>query len=103
MNEHIENPSESEPAPGEPASPRRQRYVPAVGPRLKKLLAVVFGLFAVLAVNSIYLVSVRGLEAATGRTYQDWFYLVMFLLHVVLGLAIVLAVPSPSSPAFVAK
>ncbi len=90
MNEHTEIPSESEPAAGE--SPRRQRYVPAVGPRLKKLLAVVFGLFAVLAVNSIYLVSVRGLEAATGRTYQNWFYLVMFLLHLVLGLAIVLPV-----------
>lgn len=90
MSEHNRGLTDSEPAAGE--SPRRQRYVPAVGPRLKKLLAVVFGLFAVLAVNSIYLVSVRGLEAATGRTYQDWFYLVMFLLHVVLGLAIVLPV-----------
>ena len=45
-----------------------------------------------LAVNSIYLLSVRALEAATGKTYQDWFYLVMFLLHLVLGLAIVLPV-----------
>ena len=58
----------------------RKRYVPVVGPRLKKLLFVVFGLFALLAVNSVYLVSVTALEAATGRTYQNWFYLVMFLL-----------------------
>ena len=37
-------------------------YVPVVGPRLKRLLAVVFGLFALLVVNSVYLsaVSVRG-------------------------------------------
>jgi len=71
------------------APPRRQLYVPAVGPRLRKLLAVVFGLFALLAVNSAYLVAVRVLEASTGRTYQNWFYIVNFLVHLVLGLAIV--------------
>jgi len=70
----------------------RQRYVPVVGPRLKKLLFVVLGLFALLAVNSAYMVSVTALEAATGRTYQNWFYLVMFLLHLGLGLAIVIPV-----------
>jgi tetratricopeptide (TPR) repeat protein len=75
-----------------PETAPRRRYVPAVGPRLRKVLGVVFGLFALLAVNSIYLLSVRGLEAATGRTYQDWFYLVMFVLHLVLGLAIVVPV-----------
>jgi hypothetical protein len=31
------------------------RYVPAIGPRLRKLLFVVFALFALLAVNSAYL------------------------------------------------
>ena len=40
----------STPAAGSPVG--RRRYVPAVGPRLRKLLAVVFGLFALLAVNS---------------------------------------------------
>jgi hypothetical protein len=72
------------------ASPpvRRRRYVPAVGPRLKQLLAVVFGLFAVLCVNAVYLASVT----VAGPRYQNWFYLNMFALHLVLGLTIVLPV-----------
>jgi len=73
-------------------TPARRRYVPAVGPKLKKLLQVVFGLFALLAVNSLYLVGVRVLEAATGNTYQNWFYIGMFLFHLVLGLLIVVPV-----------
>jgi len=72
-----------------PSSTLKRRYVPAVGPRLRKLLAVVFGLFALLAVNAAYLLSVRILEAATGRTYQDWFYMVMFLIHLVLGFLLI--------------
>lgn len=67
----------------------RRKYVPAVGPRLKKLLYVVFGLFALLAVNAFYLSSVTVLEWFTGRTYQDYFYQYMFLAHLVLGLIIV--------------
>ena len=54
----------------------RKRYVPVVGPRLKKLLFVVFGLFALLAVNSAYLVAVtaaRGAPpAAPTRTGSTW-------------------------------
>ena len=60
----------------------------AVGPRLRKLLAVVFGLFALLTVNSIYLASVT----LAGPQYQNWFYLNMFMLHLVLGLAIMVPV-----------
>ncbi len=71
---------------------QRIKYVPAVGPRLKKLLLVVFGLFAVLVVNSVYLVAVTSLEWMTGRTYQNYFYQYMFLAHLVLGLLIVLPV-----------
>ena len=63
----------------------RRRYRPAVGPRLKPLLWVVFGLFALLAVNSFYLSGVRVAEAATGETYQNWFYISMFLLHLAVG------------------
>ena len=84
-------PEEGTPALPKPAG-KRIRYVPAVGPRLRKLLFVVFGLFALLAVNSVYLSSITALEAATDRVYQDWFYLSMFVLHLVLGLAIVLPV-----------
>ena len=76
--------------PGSP--PARKRYVPAVGPRLAKLLFAVFGLFALLAVNSFYLVAVRVLEAATEKVYQNWFYMVMFLAHLALGALIVVPV-----------
>ena len=65
--------------------PDRRRYRPAIGPRLKPLLWVVFGLFALLAVNSFYLSGVRVAEAATGQTYQNWFYISMFLLHLAVG------------------
>ena len=71
---------------------QRIKYVPAVGPRLKKLLLVVFGLFAVLVVNSVYLAAVTSLEWFTSRTYQNSFYQYMFLAHLVLGLLIVLPV-----------
>jgi len=75
-----------------PASPRPalRRHVPAVGPGLRRLLSVVFALFALLSVNATYLVGVTLLEWTTGETYQNWFYLVMFLAHLVLGLSLVL-------------
>jgi tetratricopeptide (TPR) repeat protein len=63
-----------------------------VGPRLRWLLAAVVGLFALLSVNSVYLVGVTILESVTGAVYQNWFYLVMFLVHLALGAAIVLPV-----------
>jgi len=53
---------------------------------------VVFGLFALLAVNSFYLSGVRVAEAATGETYQNWFYISMFLLHLAVGALFVLPV-----------
>jgi len=71
---------------------RRPKYRAPVGPKLKKLLAVVFGLFAVLAVNSVYLAGVSILEWSTGDTFQNWFYMNMFLVHLFLGLLIVLPV-----------
>ena len=64
-------------------------FRPAVGPRLKWLLAAVFGLFAVLAVNSAYLSAVTFLEWRSGEILQNRFYLWNFLLHLVLGFAIV--------------
>lgn len=56
-----------------------------VGPRLRILLVVVLGLFALMVVDSAYLVGVT----LAGVEYQDWFYLLMFLAHVVLGLLLV--------------
>jgi len=63
-------------------------YKKAIGPRLRILLFVVLGLFTVLMVNAIYLLSVT----IAGASYQNWFYLIMFMLHLVLGLAIVIPV-----------
>ena len=80
------------PAPAPAGSPARVRYVPVVGVRLKKLLAVVFGLFALLMVNSVYLISITIVEAVSGLTYQNYFYQYMFLVHLVLGLIIILPV-----------
>ena len=65
---------------------KRPRYVPAIGPRLMPLLQVVFALFALLSVNAVYLGSVTLLEWATGETYQNYGYQLMFLGHLVLGL-----------------
>ncbi|MBC8001712.1 MAG: hypothetical protein H7X97_03905, partial [Opitutaceae bacterium] len=73
------------------AAPRK-KYVRAVGPRLRILLYVVFGLFAVLGANSAYLSSITFLEWSSKLTYQNYFYQYMFLAHLVLGLLIVLPV-----------
>jgi len=75
----------TEPTDAQGATARRKRYVPVVGPKLGRLLAVVLGLFALLVVDSAYLVSIT----LAGEKYQDWFYLVMFLAHLVLGLVLV--------------
>ena len=64
---------------------RRRKYVPAVGPRLKTLLAFVFALFALLAINALYLGTITLLEWFTSETYQNYFYQLMFLGHLVLG------------------
>ena len=65
---------------------RRSGLRRAVGKRLHPLLTVVFVLFALLGVNSLYLVTVTLWEWAQGTVYQNWFYLVMFLVHLALGL-----------------
>ncbi len=73
-------------------TPKRRRYVPAVGPKLLKLLFVVFALFALLAINSAYLGGVTFFEWLNSATYQDYFYQLMFLVHLALGLLIVVPV-----------
>ena len=76
---------------GRPAAAPRA-YIPAVGPRLRRLLYVVFGLFALLAVNSVYLVGITFREWLSGQTFQNYFYQYMFLAHLVLGFALILPV-----------
>ena len=71
----------------------RRKYVRAVSPRLRKLLYVVFALVALLGANSIYLASITCLEWVSqnwgeGYSYQNHFYLSMFMVHLVLGLVL---------------
>ncbi len=63
-----------------------------VGPRLKQLLWVVFALFALISINSIYLLAVRVLERLTGESWQNTVYLSMFLFHLLIGLLLVVPV-----------
>jgi tetratricopeptide (TPR) repeat protein len=85
-------PDLSEPIPSPGGAPPRKKYVRAVGPRLRILLYFVFGLFALLGANSVYLSSITFLEWWRGLTYQNYFYMIMFGAHLVLGLIIVLPV-----------
>jgi hypothetical protein len=74
----------------EPLPRTRRVYAPAIGPRLKQLLILVFVLVALLGANSIYLASITALEYFSGQVYQNYFYQVMFLVHLILGLLLVL-------------
>ena len=73
-----------------PTPPPRRKYVRAVGPRLRVVLYIVFALVALLGANSVYLLSITGLEKVTGYLYQNYFYQMMFLAHLVLGLLLLL-------------
>jgi tetratricopeptide (TPR) repeat protein len=64
---------------------------PVINARLGRLLGVVFLLFSLLVVNSVYLSAITLLEQSSNEIYQDYFYLLMFFVHLVLGL--VLTVP----------
>src|SRR5213080_1836581 len=82
-------------APSEAPVKPRQKYVRAVGPRLRILLLFIFGLVALLAANSIYLSAISFLEwlhSDPNVTYQTWFYMIMFGAHLGLGLVLVLPV-----------
>lgn len=70
----------------------RRQYIPAVGPKLRKLLYVVLGLFAIMAFNAVYLGTITFSEWLTGQTYQDYFYQYMFLSHLALGLLVIIPV-----------
>ena len=79
--------------PSQPA-PRRP-YLRAVGPRLRLLLLALIGITAVLTANGLYLASITFLEWSRGnpgQTYQSWFYMVMFGVHLGLGLLMTLPV-----------
>src|SRR6516164_5605030 len=76
------------------AKPLRRRtgqiYEPAIGPRLKVLLGIIFASVAILGATGVYLVTITALERAKGLTYTNQFTLGMFMAHVILGVAIVI-------------
>lgn len=80
------------PTAGEPLPPARKKYVRAVGPRLRVLLYIILGMFALLGANSAYLGSITFLGWVKGNSYENYFYQFMFLGHLVLGLLIVVPV-----------
>jgi tetratricopeptide (TPR) repeat protein len=74
------------------SAPKKKLYRKAVGSKLQRLLYAVFGLFALLGVNSVYLAAITYFEWLRGETIQNYFYQVMFLGHLVLGLLITVPV-----------
>jgi len=68
------------------------RPAAAVGPRLRWILRIVLGLFALLVVNSVALGLITFLEWRTGESLQDQVYLWNVLVH--LGLGILLILPT---------
>src|SRR2546426_12472035 len=85
------------PAPTVSALPGSRKYVtarglpyePAIGPRLKILLAIIFAAVAVLGATGVYLLAITCLEKARGLTYTNQFTLWMFIVHVLLGVLLV--------------
>src|SRR5271156_4953398 len=74
-------------------SPMRDRtgrvYPPAVGARLRPFLWMILIGFACLGANGFYLSSVTALTWYLGTTQQTPFYMLMTLLHVLLGLVLI--------------
>ena len=61
----------------------------AVGPKLKIVLSLIFLVFALLVINSVYLSTITFVEWMTDKSLQDQTYLMMFLIHLVLGLILI--------------
>src|SRR5262249_45906110 len=76
--------------PAPPPVPRRRAYVPAVGPKLKILLYVVFAGFALLGATGAYLSAIRLLEWTREATYTNQFTISVFFAHNFVGVLFVL-------------
>jgi tetratricopeptide (TPR) repeat protein len=60
-------------------------YEPAIGPRLKVLLAFIFASVALLGATGAYLLAIRLLEWGHEQVYTNQFTLWMFLAHIFVG------------------
>jgi tetratricopeptide (TPR) repeat protein len=77
-------------APKRTVNVRGRLYEPALGPRLKILLFVVFAATAILGVTGVYLLSIDVLNAVRApRTYTNQFTLQTFAIHLLVGFAVI--------------
>jgi tetratricopeptide (TPR) repeat protein len=73
-------------------SPKTRPTSSVLSPALRRLLTVVLALFGLLVVNSLYLVSLTLAGQVSDRVEENYFYLLMFLGH--LGLGLLMTVPA---------
>jgi tetratricopeptide (TPR) repeat protein len=66
--------------------------IPVLTPALRRLLGVVLIGAGLMAVNSLYLLAVTAVERLSGVLLQDQLYLALFLVHLLLGLALMVPV-----------
>lgn len=72
------------------APPTNKKIVrKAIGPRLRIIFNIMLVLLALIGANSAYLLGVKAMEWWTSQTYQDYFYICMFLMHIVVGVMVV--------------
>jgi len=71
-------------------SPPKRKVVKAIGPKLRRVYHALLIVLAILFANSAYLATITGLEWYSEETYQNYFYQLMFLAHLVLGLLVVI-------------
>src|SRR5262245_60755226 len=69
---------------------RGRVYEPAIGPRLKVVLAFIFAAVALLGATGVYLMAIRYYGLARGQEYTNQFTLWMFIAHVAVGVLLVL-------------
>ena len=74
--------------PGTPRTSKRV-YRPPISGLLRVLLVTVLSLFALLGANSAYLLAIRYMEWNSEQVWQNYFYIQMFLLHLVLGVLLI--------------
>ncbi len=67
-----------------------RRNLAVIPNNLRPILSIVLMLFALLFINSGYLISITLLESQSQNNYQDYWYQMMFLLHLLLGLLLII-------------
>ncbi len=73
-----------------PHTPTKRRgHLPSVGPKLRIVLVLLLILVAIMGANSAYLGSITFLSWMKGQSYENYFYLQMFLLHLILGFILI--------------